>query len=177
MIRRLRNVDSNNFAKMLCGNYHEADFCIPFNGVKMRTSVFTLAVIVFLGRAVANGDSKHEVGLLAGKWSILSLDIDGKTQPPEKPPKSIVIAGNKLSGIGPEMTMTLDSTKKPKWIDLSFKKADKEYSIRGIYRIEGDELLLCIPMAIKGKLFENKRPATFDTAGKGVALFKAKRTK
>ena len=41
--------------------------------------------------------------------------------------------------------------------------------------LKGDDFRLCIPLAEKGKAFENKRPEDFDTKGKFVALFKAKR--
>jgi uncharacterized protein (TIGR03067 family) len=142
----------------------------------MRALTFALTAFACSVASGQDVDPNQELKLLAGTWRVVMVEIDGKAQPAEKSPKEIVIAGNKLSGIGPEMTMTLDPTKKPKWVDLTFKKGDKDYPIRAIYEIEGDNLQLCIPMARKGKLFDNKRPESFDTAGKDAALFQAKRT-
>jgi uncharacterized protein (TIGR03067 family) len=141
----------------------------------MRFMVFALTAFAFSTDAAQKADLKRELELLQGTWRVVAVEIDGKSQPREKSPKEIVIAGNKLSGIGPEMTMTLDPTKKPKWMDLTFKKEDKDYPVKAIYEIEGDKLKLCIPLAPVGKMFENKRPESFDTAGKAVALFKAER--
>lgn len=134
----------------------------------------TMALFLF-SSAGDTVDSKQELKLLECTWHVLAFEVDGKPQPPEKSPKKIIIASNKVTGIGPEMTMTLDPTKKPKWVDLTFKKMDKEYPIRAIYEIEANNLKICMPMAPIGEVFENKRPESFDTAGKGVALFTAKR--
>src|SRR5262249_39057488 len=139
-------------------------------------TVFALTAFAFSTDGGQKAGPKQELKLLQGTWRVVAVQIDGKSQPAEKSPKEIVIAGNKLSGIGPEMTTTLDPTKKPKWVDLTFKKEDKDYAVRAIYEIVGDNLKLCIPLAPVGKMFENKRPDSFDTVGKAVALFKAERT-
>ncbi len=141
----------------------------------MKVIVLPMMAILYFPIAGEKVDAKQELKLLQGTWRVLALEVDGKAQPPEKSPKEIIIAGNKVTGIGPEMTMRLDPTKKPKWVDLAFKKMDKVYPIRAIYEIEGNNLKICMPLAAKGKVFENKRPEGFSTAGKGVALFTAKR--
>ncbi len=141
----------------------------------MKVVVLLVSAVLFSTSADQQVDSKQELKLLEGTWQVLTLEVDGKPQPPEKSPKEFVITDNKLTGIGPEMTMMLDATKKPKWVDLTFKKKDKDYPIKAIYELEGDNLKICMPLAAKGKVFENKRPENFDTAGTGVALFTAKR--
>jgi uncharacterized protein (TIGR03067 family) len=141
----------------------------------MKMVVLPLMALLYFPSAGEQIDSKQELKLLEGTWRVLALEVDGKVQPAEKSPKEIIIAGNKLTGIGPDMTMKLDPTKKPKWVDLAFKKMDKAYPIRAIYEIKGDNLKICMPLAPKGKSFDNKRPGGFDTAGKAVALFIAKR--
>lgn len=140
----------------------------------MKVLVLLAMALLYLGGAGEKIDAKKELELLQGTWKV-ALEVDGKVQPAEKSPKEIIIAGNKLTGIGPDMTMRLDPTKKPKWVDLTFKKMNKAYPIRAIYEIDGNHLKICIPLAAKGKVFENKRPESFATAGKSVALFTAKR--
>ena len=141
----------------------------------MRCAGFVLIALAISGRATAQGDRAKELKQLEGTWDVIALEVDGKVQPKEKAPKQIVVKDNKLNGLGPEMTITLDPTKKPKWIELAFKKNNKLYPIRAIYEIKGDELKLCMPLAPKGKVFENKRPENFDTKASPVALFNAKR--
>jgi uncharacterized protein (TIGR03067 family) len=141
----------------------------------MRFAGFVLIALAISDRVTAQGDGAKELKQLDGTWEVTALEVDGKVQPKEKSPKQIVITGDKLTGLGPEMTITVDPAKKPKWIDLIFKKDNKQYPIRSIYEISGDELRICMPLAPRGKGFDNKRPESFDTKGKAVALFKAKR--
>ena len=143
----------------------------------MRFAGFVLIALAISGRATAQGDRAQELKQLEGMWDVIAFEVDGKVQPKEKSPKQIVITGDKLTGLGPEMTITVDPAKKPKWIDLIFKKTNKPYPIRAIYDVRGDELRICMPLAPRDKVFENKRPDSFDTKGKSVALFKAKRAK
>ncbi len=142
----------------------------------MRVALFALSLFTFAVAAGGPGDQKQELNRLQGTWRLVSVEVDGQTLPPEKSPKEIVIAGMKLSGVGPEMTITINAAKKPKWIDLAFKKGEKDYPIRAIYELNGDDFKLCFPLAPVGKTFENERPESFETKGKGVVLFKAKRS-
>lgn len=142
---------------------------------QMRPVLFALMAIVSTSAVCGQTDAKQDFKLLAGAWRVVTFEIHGKAMPAEKSPKDFVIVGDQLTGLGPPMVLTLDPTKKPKWVDLTFKKDDKSYPLRGIYEVNGEDLKLCIPMAEIGKLFENKRPQSFDTVGKGTALFLAKR--
>ena len=141
----------------------------------MRLALFTLLALTLSAYAGEKGDGKEDLKKLQGTWKVVALEADGKAQPKEKSPKEIVIEGKKLTGLGPEMTVTLDPGKKPKWVDLTFKREGKLYPVRAIYEVRGDELKVCIPLAEKGKLFENKRPTGFETKGKAVMLLKARR--
>ena len=141
----------------------------------MRFAGFVLIALAISARAPAQGDRAQELKQLEGTWDVIAFEVDGKVQPKGKSPTQFLISGNKLTGLGPEMTITLDATKKPKWIDLAFKKKDKLYPIRAIYDVSGDELRICMPLAPTGKAFENKRPENFDTKASPVALFNAKR--
>jgi uncharacterized protein (TIGR03067 family) len=138
------------------------------------------AGVLFLALALpvcseGKAGSEQELNKLQGTWKVTAIEVDGKPQAKDKAPAEFKIAGNKLTGLGPDMTITLDPTKKPKWIDLTFKKGDKSIPIRAIYALEGDELKLSIPLAPVGKAFKNQRPENFETEGEPVVLFKAKR--
>jgi len=140
----------------------------------MRIALVALLALTVCAYAEQDVDVKTDLNLLQGTWKVLTLEVDGKAQPPEKSPKQITIAGSQLKGIGPEMTIKLDPSKKPKWVDLNFKKGDKDYPIRAIYEVAGDDLTISMPLAIPGQQFENTRPDRLES-GKTVALFKAKR--
>lgn len=141
----------------------------------MRLALFSLFVLALSAHAGEKGDAKEDLKKLQGTWKVVALEVDGKAVPKEKSPKEVVIEGKRLTGLGPEMTLTLDPAKKPKWVDLTFKRDGKAYPVRAVYEVSGDELKLCIPLAEKGKLFENKRPTGFETKGKPVMLLKARR--
>lgn len=140
----------------------------------MRAALFLLFTLAVSSNVEQQADVDTETKLLQGTWKVSSLEVDGKVQPAEKAPKEFIIAGKTLKGIGPEMTIKLDPSKKPKWIDLIFKKGDKDFPIKAIYEVVGDELKLCMPLAVPGKEFANQRPERFES-GKTEALFKAKR--
>ena len=70
------------------------------------------------------------------------------------------IKGNKLDGLGPEMTVKLASDQKPKAIDLIRDKDGRPWL--GVYSLDGDELKLCMAMVEKGNVDEQKRPTDFD---------------
>jgi len=134
-----------------------------------------LVVLVFVCAVLAGSDLHTETKKLEGAWNVSKFEVNGMEQAKEESPKQVIISGDSLTGIGPPMRFTLDLSKRPKWIDLVFKKGDKSLSIHGIYDITNDELRLCIPVVERGVLFENKRPENFLTKGKFVALLNAKR--
>src|SRR5262245_5929750 len=96
------------------------------------------------------GDDPHstkELKILAGSWHVVAVEINGQVVAPDKAPKEITISGNKLRGIGPEMTIVkVDPTKKPKWMNLSFKREMKEHAVQAIYEFDGTFLKLCLPL-------------------------------
>jgi uncharacterized protein (TIGR03067 family) len=132
-------------------------------------AVFGIAVFV---QAEDDARSKADLHRLQGTWKVLSLEVAGKTEPSERAPKEIVIKGTQLTGFGPEFTIKLDPTQSPKSIDLVFKKEGKEYSVRAAYDVSGDDLTLCLPLATRGKPFENKRPQRL-ASGDTIGLIKA----
>jgi uncharacterized protein (TIGR03067 family) len=120
-----------------------------------------------------------ELEKLAGKYSVVSIESDGKPLPPEAlkdaQKMQFVIKGNTLS-IAQEnekprdQTITIDATKNPKQIDITREdvvegpkgkapaKPTKKTS-PGIYQFDGKTLKICADDTGK------TRPTSFDTAG------------
>jgi uncharacterized protein (TIGR03067 family) len=146
----------------------------------MRYSLVGLCVLLLVSLTPGQEDRLAEADFkqLHGAWDVTEMEFDGKPVPKEKAPARLVFSGMKMTGLGPEMTVSLDPAKKPKAIDLTFRKGDESYPVRAIYDLTGDELKLCIPLAPKkgqGKAFENQRPESFETQGKAVMLIRARR--
>jgi uncharacterized protein (TIGR03067 family) len=146
----------------------------------MRYTLVGLSLLAVVSLTPAQEKDLAETDLtrLRGTWDVIEMEFDGNPAPKEKAPARLVFSGNKLTGLGPEMTIALDPGKKPKAIDLTFRKGDESYPVRAIYDLTGDELKLCIPLAPakgQGKVFENRRPESFETQGKAVMLIRARR--
>jgi uncharacterized protein (TIGR03067 family) len=131
--------------------------------------------VVGLVMVMTGNDVQNELKKLEGTWDVFSMEVEGKAQPKEKSAKQLIFGAGKLTGLGPPMTVVLDVSKNPKWIDLVFKKGDQSFPIHAIYDLKDDELRICMPVAEPKVLFENKRPENFVTDGKLIALLKAKR--
>jgi uncharacterized protein (TIGR03067 family) len=132
-------------------------------------SVLLVCVIV----CPAPFDEKEALKQLQGTWRVVSLKMEGQHQTPEKPPKSITVVGNKLNGMGSQLVITLDASKKPKWLDLTEIGQGRE-PVRGIYEVEGDTLRLCFSL-LPGQ--ESNRPSGFETKNKNTGVTNFKRAK
>jgi uncharacterized protein (TIGR03067 family) len=143
----------------------------------MRLALLLVVTLGLSAAAQEKVDPKQALKQLQGTWEVTGLEVDGIVQSKDKTPTQIVVTGDKLklASTGPEMTIKLNPAKSPKWIDLTFQKDGMPISVKAIYEVSGENLKLCIPIAEKGKLFENLRPENFETKGKFVALFQAKR--
>jgi uncharacterized protein (TIGR03067 family) len=96
---------------------------------------------------------------LQGMWIAHSAEVEGKPLPPEKVVGSLRFQGNKLSLLMPdgkvdEVSVTLRFAANPKQIDMV--SLDKQKHLRGIYRFDGDRLILCVDDG-------NGRPTDFTT--------------
>ncbi len=134
-------------------------------------------LVLFAILSINNVAPVDDLKQLEGSWQVINMEANGKQAPSEKMPKKLTIAGNKLTGLGPEMEFKTDASKTPKWIDLTFKRGDQSSTVKGIYELKGDTLKLAIPLAQPGKTFENERPSGFDTKGKLQAMMNLKRSK
>ena len=121
---------------------------------------------------------KKEAPSLAGDWAVESAVIGGKRDDPPAGTtwaftadgKSVLsVAGGKGAGPGPS-TYTVDAKKDPAQVDIA--AGPKGMPMKGIYRVEGDTLTLCLG------LDKEDRPAAFESkAGDKVILITLKRAK
>ncbi len=140
----------------------------------MKTTCLPLLTLAFLfvTAAPAQDDVKKELDRLKGKWTVVSVERDGKalanfkdgvrTMDGEKytlAPKT----GAALMG-----TFKIDPGKKPKVMDMM--PADGQYkgkTLLGIYELDGDTLKICFGEPGKD------RPSEFtSTAGTVLAIHK-----
>ena len=108
---------------------------------------------------------------LQGCWNVTALRLDGRTMPAAGlQGAGIVIEENRFTSLGMGAayagTVKLNSTRKPKTLDLLFTEGHAAGTRHpGIYRLVGDRWTLCL--ATSGE----RRPPTFaSTAGSGFAL-------
>src|SRR5262249_32669503 len=104
-------------------------------------------------------------------WIVSAAEVNGKSLSGIHDAKKvgIVIKGNKVTFEERDIdtgallmtdvaTFTVDPTKNPKRIDITFKEdCKKDKKVVGIYKINGDELKLCYTVA------GGKRPITFSS--------------
>jgi uncharacterized protein (TIGR03067 family) len=118
------------------------------------------AWLLILPAAAVAGDPSDK-DLLQGPWRVTAAVIAGKKVSAEElmelQKDPMVFRGDKLVGRY-ESTFKLDPSKNPKEIDVtpSTKPGTEKMIFRGIYRLEGDELTLCLSSVPNGD-----RPASF----------------
>jgi uncharacterized protein (TIGR03067 family) len=135
----------------------------------MRRHLVLVAVVLlaFAGLTSA-GDSKKDLALLQGNWTVESIkESDGKGPPDDVVKTFLVVIKDDIftltdkSGTLAALKMKLDPTKKPKTIDLTHQEGpDKGKTEPGIYKIEGDTLTF----AVNDPGME--RPTAFETKAK-----------
>jgi uncharacterized protein (TIGR03067 family) len=108
---------------------------------------------------------------LQGTWTLVWSITDGKRTPEDTTPALTMMLTDKsfqsewADKLFRQSTYKLDPTHDPRWIDLIAPSETPGHVSRGIYRFEGDELLLCLPRpnAVRPIGFESK-------PGSGVIL-------
>jgi uncharacterized protein (TIGR03067 family) len=114
------------------------------------------AAWITLGPTPGDGSDKDRI---QGTWRVESATIAGKNASAEELKElqkdPMVFRGDKLVGRY-EATFKLDPDKKPKEIDVTARTGKQQMTFRGIYRLDGDELTLCLSSVPNGE-----RPAGF----------------
>src|SRR5262249_16818397 len=122
------------------------------------------AAVLSLGFAPAPlprpNSTKEDMKKLQGGWVRVQLTIAGRPTSDGPNGCPITITGDRLQfpSAADAWTITLDARKKPKWIDYTGATPSmKGTFFRGIYRIEGDTLTICV----RQKATEKDRPTDF----------------
>jgi uncharacterized protein (TIGR03067 family) len=100
---------------------------------------------------------------MQGTWKVEKIEYGGMAAPGKEDKMSLVIRDNRMTPHRDgkkeedEMSFTLEADKQPATIDLKSTRI-KEMTIRGIYRIDGDTLTLCLsPQGGRPTKFESKQ--------------------
>jgi RNA polymerase sigma factor (sigma-70 family) len=119
---------------------------------------------------------KAEIEKLQGTWNVATLEVDGEKFPENVFKGSkIIVKGNAFTtvsmGADYKGTFTIDISKTPKTIDLTFTDGpEKGNTSLAIYELDGDTWKMCLTI---GKV---DRPKEFKTkAGSGLGLETLKR--
>jgi len=140
-----------------------------------------LALGLLLGASLATGGgqgTKSDKELLQGSWKLVSAEVGGKAAEGQEldqmRAQPFVFKGDKLLAKF-ECDYKIDPTTKPPQIDivpLDGPEREKGKTFRGIYRIEGDQLTLCMGFP------DGERPGTFTLqAGDPAMVMVLKRDK
>jgi uncharacterized protein (TIGR03067 family) len=141
----------------------------------MRAQLWVALAVGLLVAADAPKDdaATKELKKLDGTWKLVSGEADGQVfGDDDLKGASLVMNGNKHMAKVADQTFDgthkVDPTKKPKTIDST----DGDNTMLGIYRLDGDELTICVAGAGKD------RPTEFTgKAGSGQVLLVWKRAK
>ena len=114
-----------------------------------RVFLAIAACVLLAGDDARDKTIKADLERLQGTYTMLSLEVDGKSVPEEKLKSStLTIKGDKYIIKVKEQTyetqMILDPEQKPKTIDMKFLDgANKDKTALGIYKIGDDTFTMC----------------------------------
>jgi uncharacterized protein (TIGR03067 family) len=145
----------------------------------MLQRVFCVSVLWVLVCSQCRADNdamKKELAKFEGTWTIVKMEINGKSLlEKDKPEAKLIIKDGKISSDAKEapkgeteLSKILDPSKKPKAVTLPLEGNIKFY---GIFEIEEDELRVCgdgVDTAQEKKP-EGRRPKEFDS-NKGLLI-------
>lgn len=148
-----------------------------------------ILLVGLIPAAVLRGeDGKADLDRLQGSWEVTAVEMGGKATAANDLPGKVTVtfAGEKMvmdgplaapvgeEPVPPAFTVKLDPSRNPKAIDtVALTGRSREKTQPGIYRLEGDELELCLPnREAKGRPAEFKSPA-----GSELVVMTLKRSK
>jgi uncharacterized protein (TIGR03067 family) len=151
----------------------------------MKAYVGLAFLATVLVAAEADETAKKEKQEIQGTWVAESVVVKGKANEKLKGAK-FNFSGDKVTmefdGKKQDGTYTIDPTKSPKHIDLTFERDGRKDLDRGIYQLEGDTLKLCMrggsrKVDREGKVEEKlpHRPEKFDPETSLITLKREKK--
>ncbi len=117
----------------------------------MRHLLACMVVGLLLGADAPKDDVKKDKEKLQGAWKAVTAEADGKLQD-DAEERRLTFSGDEFSLKKGEETMgkgkfKIDSSKKPKEIDLEFVESKRDAlrgkTVLGIYELDGDTLKWC----------------------------------
>jgi uncharacterized protein (TIGR03067 family) len=109
--------------------------------------------------------AKKDEDKLQGTWKVVSVEHNGKKAEPKMIAGwTLVVAGDKMTArdgndVMDESSFRLDAAAKPPAIDLTMTAGnDKGKTVRGIYRLDGDRLTICVAEPGKERPKEFRAP-------------------
>ena len=144
---------------------------------RLLVTLVPFAALALAG-ALAAQDKKGAESL-EGKWEVTAQTVDGKMSEPEELKNVFaVVKGEKVTFLYKDKergtaTQKLDPKKSPKQVDVTYEDGPlKGTTLKGIYKLEGDTLTICL-----GGLGKD-RPTEFASKdGSGTILITNKRAK
>jgi uncharacterized protein (TIGR03067 family) len=144
--------------------------------VRFGAVLAVLALGLLVAAEMSKDDAKDDQKAIQGTWAAVSIEQGGEKQPEDevKDARITFEAGGKVhlkhGDKEKNLTYELDSTKVPKQITV---KGDDGKTQRGIYKLDGDTLTVCM-----GEEDSKERPTEFSTkAGSKAHLVVLKREK
>src|SRR5713226_2002350 len=95
-----------------------------------------------------DAEAKKDVEKFQGKWTVVSIEEDGKLEPADEVAKFEVTVKDSLFTVKikdlahKELTIKVDPTQKPATIDMA-PKDPKDPTVLGIYKWDGEMLTIC----------------------------------
>jgi uncharacterized protein (TIGR03067 family) len=108
-----------------------------------------VSVVLLVAGATLAADKQAELKALEGTWVLDAATLDGRDHGADFEGMKLILKGGgytiEFAENSDKGTFTIDPAKSPKWIDIKTgaKGPFKGLTLPGIYKIDGEKLVLC----------------------------------